>query len=78
MSWGVLKLLPCLPRELCRDATCRSPCRCMHTDATQLPWRGPYATSFLPATSLAFADALHHYTQTKAVYQSLEPNQPWL
>ena len=50
----------------------------MHTDATQLPWRGPYATSFLPATSLAFADALHHYTQTKAVYQSLEPNQPWL
>ena len=24
------------------------------------------------------ADALEHYTQTKAVYQALEPNQPWL
>lgn len=23
------------------------------------------------------ADALEHYTQTKAVYQSLEDNQPW-
>ncbi len=24
------------------------------------------------------ADALENYTQVKAVYQALEPNQPWL
>ena len=36
-----------------------------------------------PPTCLLFhplrpADALENYTQVKAVYQSLEPNQPWL
>lgn len=68
------------------SAACAACCCCLATLLVAAALRmqpgrvGAAATSPSPLAALSFsiADALENYTQIKAVYQSLEPNQAWL